>query len=941
MRRSLAALAAIAVVAVAALEAVPFYTDWLWFQEVGYAPVFLRIAATRGALLIGVGLVTYVFLRLNLRAAVRARPPDVFWELEEPLGLPSRVVLEPVLQRLLTPVTAVIALLIGVSASAEWQTLLLYQHAQPFGIADPLFGRDIGFYVFQVPLWQRALRWSFGIILLTLVTTALVYFLGRVLVLTSRGPVITARARAHLLGLVAILLFAKAADFWLDRYELLYSQRGAVFGATYTDVHATLPALQWLAVLAALCGLTALVHVFRRSARPVLAGLMVLVVGWMVGVWAFPTLVQRLRVAPNALVAESPYIAHHIGLTRRAFALDRIEERDFPAQETLTAADLARNAPTLKNVRLWDQAPLLATFAQLQEIRTYYRFVDVDNDRYTIDGEYQQVMLSARELSYQNLPREVQGGQDADRQWINEHLQYTHGYGAVVGPVNRITAEGLPELYIKDIPPASRTSLRMTRPEIYFGEVSNEYVFVRTRSQEIDYPAAAGDENVYTTYGGQGGVPVGSFWRRLLLSIRFGSYRILLSPEITSESRVLFNRQVGERVRRIAPFLRFDSDPYLVIRDNGRLAWLLDGYTVTDRFPYSERVPGLGNYVRNAVKVAIDAYDGTVHFYVADAEDPLVRAYSAMFPGLLAPIDAMPADLRAHVRYPEEQFNVQTRVFGRYHVTNALRFFQNDDLWTVPTGQTNEQSLPSEAYYVIMRMPGESKAEFLLLQPMIPISRPNMIAWVAARNDPGVYGSTRVYRFPSETTIFGPAQIEARIDQDPIISEQFTLWRNSGSNVIRGNLIVVPVGDSLIYLQPIYLQSTGSAFPEFRRIVVASPRQVVWGETLTQALTLLLAREGNAPSPTPDPGGSPTPTPDPGSTPAPTPDPGGPLPTDVPGLIAYANLHFELAEEALRAGDFATYGAEIALVEAALQRLDELAPGLVESSPELSASPAP
>ena len=563
---------------------------------------------------------------------------------------------------------------------------------------------------------------------------------------------ITAWARAHLLCLLSLLLFAKAIDFWLDRYELLYSQRGAVFGATYTDVHATLPALQWLAVLTALCAITALIHVFRRSARPVLAGLAVVIVGWMVGVWGFPTLVQRLRVAPNALVAESPYIAHHIRMTRRAFALDRIQERDFPARETLTAADLARNAPTLKNVRLWDHAPLLATFAQLQEIRTYYRFVDVDNDRYAIDGEYQQVMLSARELSYQNLPRDVQG-RDADRQWINEHLQYTHGYGSVVGPVNRITAEGLPELYVKDIPPVSRTSLRITRPEIYFGEVSNEYVFVRTRSQEIDYPA--GDENVYTTYAGRGGVPVGSFWRRLLLSIRFGSYRILLSPEITSESRVLFHRQIGERVRRIAPFLRLDADPYFVIREDGRLAWILDGYTVTDRFPYAERVAGLGNYVRNSVKVVVDAYEGSVSLYVSDPEDPIVRAFAAAFPGLLAPIDTMPADLRSHVRYPAGFFAVQARMYATYHMQDPRVFYNKEDLWSIPrTPEGGGREREQDPYYTIMRIPGEPREEFVLLMPFTPLRRDNMIAWLAARSDGPGYGRLAAFLFPKQRLVY-------------------------------------------------------------------------------------------------------------------------------------------------------------------------------------------
>ena len=903
MRKPLALLVGIGVLAILALEAVPFYADWLWFQEVGYVSVFLRVAATRGGLLIGLGLVTFVFLSANLRAAVRARPPDVFWELEEPLGLPSRLVLEPVLQRLVTPVSAALALLFGISASAEWQAVLLYEHAQPFGIEDPLFGRDVAFYVFQLPLWRRALSWAFGATLVALVSTTLVYFLGRVLVLTARGPVITARARAHLLVLLSLLLFAKAGDFWLDRYELLYSHRGAVLGATYTDVHATLPALQWLTVLTALCALTALIHVFRRSTRPVLAGLAVVVVGWMVGVWAFPTLVQRLRVAPNALVAESPYIAHHIGMTRRAFALDRIEERNFPARETLTAADLARNAPTLKNIRLWDHAPLLATFAQLQEIRTYYRFVDVDNDRYTVDGEYQQVMLSARELSYQNLPRDVQG-QDADRQWINEHLQYTHGYGAVVGPVNRITAEGLPELYIKDIPPTSRTSLRITRPEIYFGEVSNEYVFVRTRSQEIDYPS--GGENVFTTYAGQGGVPVGSFWRRLLLSIRFGSYRILLSPEITSESRVLFHRQIVERVRRIAPFFRFDADPYLVIRENGRLAWLLDGYTVTDRFPYSERVVGLGNYVRNAVKVVVDAYDGTVAFYIADAQDPIVQAYGAAFPGLLQPIAAMPPDLRAHIRYPAGFFAVQARMYATYHMQDARVFYNKEDIWSVPRVPDGGRDREQDPYYTIMRIPGESREEFVLLMPFTPLRRDNMIAWLAARSDGAAYGRLSAFLFPKQRLVYGPRQIAARIDQDAVISQQLTLWSQRGSTVLRGSLLAIPVEESLLYVQPLYLAAEKGSIPELKRVIVAYSNQIAMDETFDASLQGLFGRRlGGAPA---------------------LARPAEPSGDGVAGLVGRAWDAWTRAQDSLRRGDWGAYGEAQRRLEEALKALRERAP---------------
>ncbi len=903
MRRRAALLAGVGFAVLLALEAVPFYTDWLWFEEVGYAAVFLRVATLRGVLLLAAGLATFGFLGLNLRAAVRARPPDVFWELEEPLGLPSRVVLEPVLQRLVVPVTGVVSLLIGVSASGEWQMWLRYRHAQPFGVIDPLFGRDVGFYVFRLPLWEAVVAWALTVGALALLGTALVYFLGRVLVLTARGPVITARARAHLLGLLALLLFVKAIDFWLDRYELLFSQRGAVLGASYTDVHATVPALQWLAVLTALCGLAALVHAFRRTARPVLAGLVVLVAAWLGGVWAFPALVQRLRVAPNALVAESPYIAAHIRMTRQAFGLDRIDERDFPAQETLEPGDIARNAPTLKNVRLWDHGPLLATFAQLQEIRTYYRFVDVDNDRYVVDGEYQQIMLSARELSYENLPRDPQG-RDTDRQWINEHLQYTHGYGAVVGPVNRITAEGLPELYIKDIPPASRTSLRITRPEIYFGEVGNDYVFVRTASQEIDYPA--GEENVYTTYGGRGGVQVGSRWRRILLSLRFGSYRILLSPEITPESRVLFYREVGTRVRRIAPFLRFDGDPYLVIRDDGRLTWLIDGYTVTDRFPYSERVSGLGNYVRNAVKASVDAYDGTVRFYVAEPQEPLVRTYAAAFPDLFQPMAAMPADLRAHVRYPAGLFAVQARMYATYHMQDPRVFYNKEDLWAVPRTAEGGRERELEPYYTIMRIPGEPREEFVLLMPFTPLRRDNMIAWLAARSDGAAYGRLVAFLFPKQRLIFGPRQIAARIDQDPVISQQLTLWSQRGSAVLRGSLLAIPVEEALVYVQPLYLAAEKGSIPELKRVIVAYGNQIAMEETLEAALQAIFGRRAGAIAGRPLESG-----------------PASSVREGTAALVARAWEAWTRGQEALRRGDWNAYGDAQRRLEEALRSLRE------------------
>jgi uncharacterized protein len=888
------------------LEAVPFYTDWLWFEEVGYSGVFLRVITLRGSLFLIVGLVSLLFIGVNVRAAAYARPPDVFWELEEPLGLPSRVILEPLLRRALVPITLAVALLFGLAASTEWQALLAYQHRQPFGGApDPIFQRDIGFYVFTLPLWQRALEWVFLLVGFTLVATALIYFLGRVLVLTARGPVITARARAHLLGLLALLLFAKSIDFYLDRFELLYSQRGAVLGAMYTDVNATLPALWFLAILAALVGVAALFQVFRRGARPVFAGLVVLAAGWLVGVWAYPALVQRLRVAPNALVAESPFIGHHIRLTRQAFALDRVEERDFPARESLEAADLARNAPTLRNVRLWDHGPLLATFAQLQEIRTYYRFVDVDNDRYTIDGDYRQVMLSARELSYQNLPRDPQG-RDADRQWINEHLQYTHGYGFVMGPVNRITAEGLPELFVRDIPPVSAIPIKVTRPEIYYGEVANEYVFVGTRSREIDYPA--GDENVYTTYQGRGGVPVGNFWRRFLLAIRFGSYRILLSDEITAESRAMYYRQIGERVRRIAPFLHFDADPYLVIRSDGSLAWMMDAYTTSNRFPYAERIPGFGNYVRNSAKVVVDAYHGAVTFYLADERDPLIRAYAEAFPGLLRPLGQMPADLRAHIRYPAGLFVVQARMYATYHMQDPRVFYNKEDLWSIPRRVDGGREREIEPYFTIMRLPGEQREEFVLLTLFTPLRRDNMIAWLGARSDGEHYGRLVAFLFPKQRLVYGPRQIAARIDQDPVIAQQLTLWNQRGSSVIRGSLLAIPIEESLIYVEPMYLAAEKGSIPELKRVFVAYGNQIAMEETLDASLQAIFGRRppaavASAPDATARP-------------------PGG---EGVAALVGRAWEAWTRAQDSIRRGDWSAYGDSQKRLEEALRALRERA----------------
>jgi uncharacterized membrane protein (UPF0182 family) len=832
--------------------------------------------------------------------------------------------------------------------ASAWETILLWQHRVPFApdgtaVVDPIFGRDIGFFFFELPFLRLLQATVVGLAVASLVVVAGRYAFAAL----GKGLELSTPVRLHLGVLGGIYLLAIAYGYQLDRLELAYSTRGVAAGVSYTDASAQFFAYDVLTVLSALAAALLVGGAFTRWIFPL---------GLTIAVWflasiivgrLYPEAIQRLVVDPNQFAQEERYIANNIAMTRIAFDFANPDgtagwddSRRYEGDAPLSQAVIDDEEATFRNARLWDYRPLGPTLDQLQTIRRYYDFFDVDTDRYEIDGVQRQVMLSARELDL--------GGNPNATGFVNQRIIFTHGIGLAMVPVNEVTNEGQPRLFIRNLPPASTAGApEIKEPRIYFGERPSDYIVVGAKQAEFDYPrvqAEAGETDtsgVETRWRGTTGIPLRTTLDRLLFAVRFGDLDLLISDQITTASQLLFHRSIGDRVPAIAPFLRYDKDPYVVIDGDGGLTYIWDAYTTSDLFPHAnwfspgELGPstGLGggafNYLRNSVKVTVDAYDGTMHFYVADPSDPLIRAWQGVFPTVFRPMSELPADLASHIRVPEEQFNVQTRMYGRYHVTNPLTFFQNDDLWAVPTGQASEQSLPSEAYYVVMRMPGEPEAEFLLLQPMVPTNRPNMIAWVAARNDVPDYGDVRVYRFPVDTTVFGPAQIEARIDQDPQISAQFTLWRNSGSNVIRGNLIVVPVGDSLLYFQPVYLQSTGAAFPEFQRIIVGSATEVVWSPTLGESLRLLLEAQGQpgpGPSPTPSPGPTLTPGPTPTAGPTASPGPDG-LPTDVNGLIDYANTHFELAQQALRDGDFARYGEEIALVEAALQRLDELTGG--------------
>jgi uncharacterized protein len=892
-------------------QAISLYTDWLWFQEVGFTQVFTVSLTFKLILALVFGGLFFLLVYFNVKLAAQAPRGVTFLDQENAIELPSPELVDPLLQRLLLPVAILLGLFAASQAASHWESLLLFLNSVPFGLEDPLFGRDIGFYVFRLPALSALYGWFSFTLGLTFLATAFTYLVYRGVQYTQRGLFLTERARLHLLSLVAIIVLIKAGGYFLDTFSLLYSSSGAAFGASYADVYANLPALRILTFLALVGASLCLVQIYRPGFKYLLVGLGALLLVHVAGLYLYPSFLQRFRVVPNEIDAERPFIKRSIEFTRRAYGLDKVESKDFPAEEQLTAADLKRNDATIKNIRLWEHRPLLATYAQLQEIRTYYKFVDVDNDRYLIDGTYRQVMLSAREISHQHLPSRI---------WINEHLTYTHGYGVVFGPVNQVTQEGLPEFFIKDIPPVSVGPLKITRPEIYYGELANDYVFVKTKAQELDYPA--GDQNIYTAYTGKGGVPVSSLWRKLLFSGRYATLRIALSNDITRESRILYHRQIQERVKKIAPFITFDRDAYLVIAEGGRLFWIIDGYTVSNRYPYSEPTGGLGNYIRNSVKAVVDAYDGTVSFYLSNPEDPVILAYAKIFPGLLKLLDAMPESLRAHIRYPQDLFAVQARMYATYHMQDPQVFYNKEDVLSIPR-QAGEQQEPDigrmmgrvtargtereiDPYYTIMRLPDEKKEEFVLLLPFTPNKKDNMRAWLAARSDPPHYGKLIALDFPKAKLVYGPKQIDARIDQDASISQQLSLWNQRGSQVIRGSMLAIPIEKSLLYIQPLYLAAEKGSLPELKRVIVAFGNQIAMEENLELALQRIFS--GRVAPVTAQAGQV-----------APSPGVAG----AEKSLASRAVEHFNRSQEFLRQRNWAGYGEEQKRLEAILNEMEK------------------
>ncbi|MFN0108131.1 MAG: UPF0182 family protein [Blastocatellia bacterium] len=878
-----------------------FYSEWLWFKQLGYENVFsttLRTKAWMGTIAV---IVAGFLIWLNFKLALglsqaRSRLVRYFTVNKEKIEIPD---IAGFVERWGIRLALLLGVIFGVNVWESWEVILQYQHHAPFGEVDPLFGRDIAFYVFTLPMLELASQLLFLLLMICLAGSVALYGLRGEITVVGNGLAIPRGPRRHLLALVMAVFATLAWRAYLEMPNLLLSTNGAVHGATYTDINARQPML-WVEIGAALLvGLLAIVTMFSDGIKLLLAGAALYVLALVAGA-AYPAFVQRFSVAPNELVKETPYISNNIAATRKAFALDNVEERELTGSDGLTLQDIQANKATINNIRLWDHQQLLDTFAQIQEIRTYYEFQSVDNDRYNIGGELRQTMISPRELSVNSLP---------NRNWINEQLTFTHGFGLTLGPVNQITPQGLPVLFIKDLPPVSTSpELNITRPEIYFGELSHDPVYVKTSAKEFNYPA--GEQNVYANYEGTDGVSIGSFWRRLVFATRFGDMKLLLSNDVSAESRVLYHRNISDRLARIAPFLIFDKDPYMVISE-GRLFWIADAYTTTNRYPYSEQFGGI-NYIRNSVKAVVDAYNGDVRLYLADEKDPLIKTWSGIFPGLLKPLAEMPADLKSHLRYPEDIFKIQTAVFSTYHMVEPQVFYNKEDQWeSASTSAVKDQPKVAEPYYTVMKLPGEQKEEFILMLPFTPRSKDNLASWMVARADGDNYGKLRAYRFPKQKLVYGPKQIEARFNQDAEISRQLSLWDQRGSKAIRGTLMVVPIKESLIYVQPLYLLAETGKIPELKRVIVAAEDKIAMEETLEASLARIF---GNAPA-----------TPAVQQTVGATQTSAAPAPTtpSTEKLPAQAKQHYDRAIQAQREGDWARYGEELKRLGAVLEQMSK------------------
>jgi uncharacterized membrane protein (UPF0182 family) len=843
-RRLFLILAVLAGVLFGGRTVLSYYVDVLWFGSLGYGTVFWKTLSLQWGIFAAFAAATFVILYGTFLALKRAHLPDLpngqtIFIGGQPLKLP----VEPLLRLIALGVSLLIAAATGAGMMAEWPVLALFWYAPRTagGVVDPIFGRPLAFFLFTLPAWQLIAGWLLSLAAITCVLAVLFILLtGGTRALGGRHSSYLASPWRGISIAFAFLLLTLAMRAYIGRFEQLLDDHTIFGGVTYTDAHVVLTGTLVVCAALVLGAVIAVVNaVWVRRGRWLAAAILpaaVCYIALQVVAWY----VSSFIVKPNELVREQPYIAHNIELTRQAYGLNRVSQREFPAETTVEAADAANNQPTLQNIRLWDWRALQDTLRQIQEIRTYYDFPDIDIDRYEIDGTTREVMLAVRELNVDKLP-------ESSRNWINEKLIYTHGYGITMNPVNGFTPEGLPTLILSNMPIQSTVrSLTVTRPEIYFGELTNTDVYVKTRQQEFNYPQ--GQTNSLTSYDGNGGIVLGGFLRRGVIALDRGDLaKLPFSDDVNQNSRLLMRRNVRDRASALAPFLTYDPDPYIVLGDDGRLSWVMDAFTVSDSYPYSShyRLDGnLINYMRNSVKVVIDAYDGTTTFYVFDPEDPIIAAYRRIFPSLFKDASMMPPRLRNHVRYPELLLKLQAEVYGLYHMTDPEAFYNRDDLWTVATevGMSEggaQTTQPMQPNFVLMKLPGETGVEFAEILPFTPANRNNLIGWIAGRSDGAQYGTSVVYNFPKTKLVDGPLQIEARIDQNAQLSGQLTLWNQQGSHVRRGALLVIPCGRALLYAEPIYLQADRSPMPELRLVVLALQDRLAYGPTFESAMEAL------------------------------------------------------------------------------------------------------
>ena len=915
---------------------ISIYPDWLWFENLGFSPVFWTMLLSKFGFGSLIWLVLIVIITLNLYAAKRfytGGGPGLGFKAADnyvaQLGLSSRA-----LNSLLIALILIISFFVASESSDQWNLLLRYLYQQPFGSTDPIFDRDIGFYLFSLPFYNFVRSELFVLLIIAALVTMGWYLKNGALQIegdfsqamgaSTALPKITIapKVKKHLIFLGGIIVLFLAWGYHLKIYGLLYSTQGPAFGASYTDVHIKILAYKALIIVSLGFALILFVGAFKFKTKLIYFSGAIWIGAVLVFASLLPLVVQKLVVKPNELDKEAPYIAYNIDYTRKAYGLNRIKEVNFEVNDELSAQDLKRHDVTIQNIRIWDERPLLQTYRQIQTMRLYYDFNNVDVDRYLINGQYRQVMLAARELVVNQLPSQA-------NTWVNRHLIYTHGYGLALSPVNEVTSEGLPRLFIKDVPPSFEPDLKIERPELYYGEKTIDYVLVKTKTKEFDYPK--GDKNVYTIYQGSGGVPINSFFRRFLYAIEFLDPQIMFTTYLSPESRIMYNRRISRRVGLIAPFLDYDGDPYLVV-SGGKLYWIQDAYTTSDMYPYSRRSSGYFrnkelNYIRNSVKVTIDAYNGDVVFYIIDEKDPIVKTYASIFPDLLKPFNEMPADLKKHIRYPKDLFDIQVGTYTKYHMEDVQVFYNQEDLWQVPDELYGDSRQEMEPYYIIIKIAEEQKEEFLLMLPFTPSKKDNMIGWLAARNDLPNYGNLLVYKLPKEKLVYGPMQIEARVDQQTEISRELSLWGQRGSRVIRGNLLAIPLSDTFIYVEPVYLeakqeesalaatgptqkrgvlvssekdQSTAASLPELKRVIVAFSNRLVMEQNLDEALSRILGEQ---------------------IFPKQLATPSTPQSQDISNLGVLALEHYNKARDHLRQGNWAEYGRELETLEKILKEI--------------------